>query len=417
MQFRTIKSLIFENVLDMMLCRAGCNAEHMECIIDRSRIQMHKGWFFLFAATAALIFWLGNSWQVGLWNAILMLGSCRLAVYASSSKTTDDSTGLTHISPAISATSPSNDSQEKSRNPQLPHLIDQVLPVWNENLRLVQSETESAIKDLTQSFSSMHTNLQVTIGKRADGAQGELMGVLRKAKNELPSVLSSLEQTQGLRTQMQGEILRMSERVGDLRTMVNGVRKVSAQTNLLALNAAIQAVGAGEAGKGFGVVAEEVRALSKLSAETSKNMHAKVEEIASAVLSSVELAASASSQEKSLLGRAQGTVEELLRELSSGWEGMEGRMRQLETVGKETDTSIEAVMVDLQFQDRVSQILSHVILDVQRLADVLHNKETLPEAQEWLSRLESTYTTLEQEHVHADAGASIAKNASSVTFF
>src|SRR5690606_6567660 len=71
--------------------------------------------------------------------------------------------------------------------------------------------------------------------------------------------------------------------------------------------------------------------------------------------------------------------------------------------------NVADVLVSLQFQDRVSQILSHVILDMQKLADTLGEHQqnvqrgmTVEEldVRSWLDSIERTYTTLEQVAVH-----------------
>ncbi len=60
------------------------------------------------------------------------------------------------------------------------------------------------------------------------------------------------------------------EEVDKISVLINGIAE---QTNLLALNAAIEAARAGESGRGFSVVAEEIRALSEQTKESSVNIN------------------------------------------------------------------------------------------------------------------------------------------------
>jgi len=67
--------------------------------------------------------------------------------------------------------------------------------------------------------------------------------------------------------------------------------------------------------------------------------------------------------------------------------------------------------VSLQFQDRVSQILSHVTADMKKLESVfndcsrqLNAGEEIPDIdkEQWLEEIKQSYTTLEQLDVHDD---------------
>jgi len=80
------------------------------------------------------------------------------------------------------------------------------------------------------------------------------------------------------------------------------------------------------------------------------------------------------------------------------------------------------VLVNLQFQDRVSQILSHVRDNMHALHEHLLQASLAPDqavavdARQWLARMEATYATDEQRRIHhGDAAAQ--HNSQDITFF
>lgn len=75
----------------------------------------------------------------------------------------------------------------------------------------------------------------------------------------------------------------LSEKAGNINTVVTTINRVADQTNLLSLNAAIEAEKAGEYGVGFAVVATEIRRLADQTAVATWDIEQMVKEMQSAV--------------------------------------------------------------------------------------------------------------------------------------
>jgi methyl-accepting chemotaxis protein len=80
---------------------------------------------------------------------------------------------------------------------------------------------------------------------------------------------------------------------------------------------------------------------------------------------------------------------------------------------------VEGALVALQFQDRVSQMLSLVNQDLEKLNSHLMAEDSADiqsvNADEWLGDLAGTYTTSEQLAVHQGKGANVTSIAQSIT--
>ncbi len=84
------------------------------------------------------------------------------------------------------------------------------------------------------------------------------------------------------RTSMQA-VESLGNATQEIQRSVTSITKVAAQTRLLALNATIEAAGAGAAGKGFTVVANEVKALAKLTTDTAEAINSQIAVIVESV--------------------------------------------------------------------------------------------------------------------------------------
>ena len=79
----------------------------------------------------------------------------------------------------------------------------------------------------------------------------------------------------------------LSEKAGNIGTVVTTITRVADQTNLLSLNAAIEAEKAGDYGRGFSVVAAEIRRLADQTALSTSDIEQMVKDMQSAVAAGV----------------------------------------------------------------------------------------------------------------------------------
>ncbi|MBI6578681.1 chemotaxis protein [Pseudomonas viridiflava] len=317
----------------------------------------------------------------------------------------------------------------KASRAQLNEVLLGAMPIWAKQVESSRQQTETAIVELTSRFTGISERLQETVqasqqaageldGQNADGA----LKVLAQSDSELSQVIDSLKATQASRDETLTQVRSLTAYTGELRTMATDVAAIAAQTNLLALNAAIEAARAGEAGRGFAVVADAVRSLSSKSSETGQQMSAKVDIINNAITQLVQAASSGADQDSHSVAESEQSIQHVLQRFQS----ITGRLAESADLLKQESYGIRdemtEVLVSLQFQDRVSQILTHVRDNIDSLHTHLQQSSQSPDeavainAREWLARMESTYATDEQRRTHRGESAA-QQNSQEITFF
>lgn len=306
-----------------------------------------------------------------------------------------------------------------------------VLPVWAKQVETSRSQSEHAVIELMGKFSGIVDKLDTAVKAASVSAEsvesGEhgLVAVFAKSEQSMQSVVTSMQAALRNKDTLLNDVSNLVQFIDQLKQMGAAVAQIADQTNLLALNAAIEAARAGEAGRGFAVVSDEVRKLSQLSGETGRNISDKIDLINQAIRTAFESAEKSAEQDALAVNAAEQTIHQVLDDLRQVTGGLADASGILREAGVGIQSEVADALVQLQFQDRTSQILCHVRDSIASVPErIANNRQLFSEAgrlqpmdfDSVLAELESTYATVEeqQNHGHASTGAG---NDDEITFF
>jgi methyl-accepting chemotaxis protein WspA len=146
--------------------------------------------------------------------------------------------------------------------------------------------TTTEIAATSKEISATTLNLVKTMKDVAQIAE-ETTALAGIGQGGLTRMEATMRQITGASASINTRFAVLSEKAGNINTVVTTIAKVADQTNLLSLNAAIEAEKAGEYGRGFAVVATEIRRLADQTAIATSDIERMVKEMQSAVLAGV----------------------------------------------------------------------------------------------------------------------------------
>lgn len=307
-------------------------------------------------------------------------------------------------------------------------------PVWTAQIETSRGQMEQAISSLAQRFSGIVDKLDravqasSTTTQSIDGGEGGLLAVFEKSDANLSRLIADLDAARRGKAEMVARVHALGAHVEALQQMAGSVAAIASQTNLLAINAAIEAAHAGDAGRGFALVAQEVRKLSAESGRTGQRITDTVARISAAIGDTRQAADASAAHDGESVQAARRTIAGVLGDFRGITDALVDSTSLLRSESVGIQSEISEALVQLQFQDRVAQILSHVKANIERMPACLAEHRNAFErsgnvpplsAAELLQALESTYAMAEERQVHRDsrqARAAIPAEAE-VTFF
>jgi methyl-accepting chemotaxis protein len=293
------------------------------------------------------------------------------------------------------------------------------LPILAGQIENARQQSEEAILALTTRFRGMVDSLDAAVAasEKGSGVGGrELLGAIEKGREQLAGVVQALVDVRDGRAALIAEVRALAKHTRELDVMAKEVEMVALKTKMLALNAAIEAAHAGaQVGRGFAVVALEVRQLSDASRESAKSIGRTIEIISESLERIGKANEAAVVSEQAAIEDSGARIDRVLAQFGGMTEKLLGSAQAFRGESEVIKDEIMESMVQLQFQDRVGQILSQVASGLGTLHEtsVLEagadgTGEAGTRNSDQLEILKRSYTTEEQRRIHDGGKAGTA---------
>jgi methyl-accepting chemotaxis protein len=295
----------------------------------------------------------------------------------------------------------------------------EALPIWARQIETSRAQTEDAVVSLSDRFSGIAQRLDAALGHDAGVGRQDVSAQMRDSERDLKLVMDALRAIQQSRDELANAIRGLAAYTEDVRSMASEVESIAFQTNVLALNAAIEAAHAGERGKGFAVVAHEVRALSNAARDTGKRITQKITLISEALDKISETNEIVARRDQREVESSEANIGAVLNRFTQSTSQFAEKAQRSMEQSRAIKGEVEESLVQLQFQDRVSQIMAQVVASIGQMTDWAGRDVTprhTADDREQIARMLGSYATEEQRRNHQGLAVE-AVAPQTVTFF
>jgi methyl-accepting chemotaxis protein len=307
-----------------------------------------------------------------------------------------------------------------------------VVPVWRGHIESSREQMDVAVNALSERFGGIVDKLDEALrtagqdSETIDNGEHGLVAVFARSEQVLGAVIAAQKNAMTSMVSMLEKVQGLEGFIGELQDMALDVAKIAQQSTLLSLNAAIEAARAGDAGRGFAVVAKEFRMLSNQSGNTGRRIAEKVRLIGAAIVDTCNVVQVAVEQRDERVRSTEETIGGVLKELK----GITDTLQHASTLLKEESVGIQSevnqALVQMQFQDRISQIMTQVIKNIERLPMVLQEQQQqylqtgtlkVHDPQDMLDEMKKSYVMADQHVIHAGGKVLESSSATEISFF
>jgi methyl-accepting chemotaxis protein len=281
-------------------------------------------------------------------------------------------------------------------------------------LKQTVAQVEHAVVDVCQSFQGMVVRARETMASVISSSTGVSAAESQDRSSQALVTITHrmLERTAAASNRTLHTVQKMGqveEQMGDIARSLRDVDEIAKAIRFLGLNATIEAARAGEHGRTFSVVAAETQSLAAKATQISKSIQDLVRQLRSSIDdTSQELrAVSAALSEDSQTSRKE--VDSAVDAMTHIEEELRGTVERSARSTEALADDIARAVVAMQFQDSMSQQVTHVVDALQGIEDALAvhvlssgiSADSRPVRRDWSGELQTFYTMQSERAVHA----------------
>jgi methyl-accepting chemotaxis protein len=279
------------------------------------------------------------------------------------------------------------EAEYEAVNRELWAIASERMSLLDNDLARVRELVSDAVGDLSGSFRGLHDQVHQQgslVSAMTDSVMGGVGGKVNMQQfvDEVSDVLAYyIKLVIDISRQSVETVHKIDDMVGQMNcifALLEDINAIADQTNLLALNAAIEAARAGEAGRGFAVVADEVRKLSRNSANFNAQIRGQVESAKQTIEQARVLVGDIAAKDMNVAIKAKGNVDEMLVHISGINRNTTSTLDQLAKIGRQVQGSVDTAVRGLQFEDLTRQLVEYIgseIGTVRTLIDSMSDPE------------------------------------------
>ena len=246
----------------------------------------------------------------------------------------------------------------------------------SEQLKQTSKQIESSVVGVCGSFQGIAERAKEAVARTAsflsqagEGSSGarSFETLIDNCSGTLVKILNVTEEAGEISQRAIERIRQMDKASQSISGAIQQLEQIAQGNKILALNARIEAARAGEHGAGFAVVAMEVISQTERSQKVNAQVSELILNLRSLAGSTLEDLQRMNDQDRKRVEQCRGEVDESLRDLQGAHDEMKTMLTGMTEEGASLSQEIGAAVRGLQFQDRTSQRIAHVVEDLDTL--------------------------------------------------